>query len=100
MKIGDIVTWVSSNTEKTGEVIAVIPARTRPTRTWPTPTSDLYLSRLLGKDWHRRYNAKALGGGSQRSHESYLVTVKTGKTDRAKLSIYWPVVKWLRKAEQ
>lgn len=36
-------------------------------------------------------------GNLPRKKESYLVSVKTGKTDKAKRSLYWPYVSKLRK---
>jgi len=97
MKVGDRVTWRSSGTEKAGRIVAIVPAYIKPTVGWPAKRTDLRLASIVGAGWYQRYDAKRLGGGGKRDHESYLVAVKTGKTDRAKKSLYWPHVAWLRK---
>lgn len=94
-KIGDRVTWSSQSggyrTDKTGTVVGIVPAGRR-----------LGLLKYLqtvpdGKDARAIYNTGPIdGAGLARNHESYLVEVKTGKTDAAKKSIYWPRVSRLR----
>lgn len=70
-KIGDQVAWYSSSagsrTYKVGRVVAVVPEGTRP-------------GAGFGLD----------APGGPRDHESYVVAVKVGKTDRAKPKHYWP----------
>ena len=75
MKIGDRVTWSSQShgntTTKVGEIIAVVPADSRPDDVLPP-----------GFKCNSSY-----GYGLSRRHESYLVRVE-GKGHRA----YWPRV--------
>ena len=79
MKVGDRVTWTSSShgsctKKKTGEIIAVVPQDGDP---------GSYCAELI--------RSQMFGGGSYRSHESYVVLVGT--------NLYWPRVKWLKLAE-
>lgn len=76
--IGDRVKWNSSNTDKVGEIVAVVPAGQRPI--------DVGF-------------AKAGGGGLSRDHTTYIV--KGRKLDsrgdpRGSTAHYWPVVSLLR----
>ena len=86
MKIGDHVKWRSqaagSTTEKTGEIVVVVPPKKL-----PSDVMDAALKRLT-----RRYD------GWPRDHESYIVKVKVGKTDKARPVLYWPRVSGLQKA--
>ncbi|NDY89746.1 hypothetical protein [Ideonella livida] len=72
-KVGDSVSWSSqaqgSTKQKFGEVVAVVPVR--------GAIPDGF---------------QITGAGSPRDHESYIVAVKSGKTDKAKLKLYWPRV--------
>jgi hypothetical protein len=92
-KIGDRVKWTSQAggyaAEKTGTVVAVIPVGRR--------FGLLKYLRPLNLDEARAcYNTGPIdGAGLARDHESYLVEVKTGKTDAAKKTLYWPRVKGL-----
>lgn len=83
-KKGEQVKWASqagsSSTEKTGEVIAVIPAGT-------------YANPIKYRDG---YDIRTMGFGSPRKHESYLVAVQTRKDPSAKKALYWPRVKNLQ----
>lgn len=81
--IGEVITWESQSsgtkTRKTGAIVEIVPAGRRIRNAWA------YKSKL--------YNTRTIGSVlSIRDHESYLVAVKTGKTDKAKLSLYWPKV--------
>jgi hypothetical protein len=81
-KVNDRVTWWSSSggsrTEKTGNVVEIIPADNRPDA--------------------KRWGLDSPGYG--RDHESYIVAVKIGKTDKAKPKHYWPRVSALEPAQQ
>lgn len=80
------------STDKTGTVVGVVPADSR---------FGLlkHLPGINADDARAVYNTGPIdGGGLPRDHESYLVAVKTGKTDAAKQSLYWPRVKALRLA--
>lgn len=74
-KIGDKVTWSSQAQgfarEKTGVVVEVVAAGNRPSRKF----DDLH---------------KGVGCGYGRDHDSYVVEVRTGKTDKAKPKHHWP----------
>lgn len=81
-QIGDTVTWTShanGNVKtKTGKVVAIIPPDI-------VPVNHVY--KIEGKwNWRRV-------GVTYRNHESYLIQV--GKSKR----LYWPLVKYLEKAE-
>jgi hypothetical protein len=86
-KVGDNVKWSSQAMggwkEKTGEVVQVVPAGGR-------VEPRALQSRLKARS--------ALGYGSPRNHESYIVAVAGGTTDKAKPVLYWPVVSKLAKA--
>lgn len=77
---GDRVKWSSQANgnvaEKTGIVIEVI-----------APKQYIY-----PRDYARKYSIGTLGHGNFRKHESYLIAVKTGATEKAKKSLYWPRV--------
>lgn len=80
-KVGDKVKWVSSNTDKIGEVVAIVPEGRRP--------ADVGYPR-------------AGGGGFSRGHTSFIVKGK--KVDaRGNLygpnALYWPVVSLLQAVE-
>ena len=87
MQIGDKVTWRSqaagSTTDKTGEIVVVVPAFKCP--------HEAMSDKLKQKKLPRRYD------GFLRDHESYIVAVKVGKTDKARPALYWPRVLSLRK---
>ncbi len=89
-KTGDSVTWCSqangANTQKTGTVIAIIPAGREGER-----VLNATITRRVQAGTHR----SAYGGGIGRSHVSYLVEVVAGGP-RAKLVLYWPVAALLR----
>jgi len=75
---GDTVTWTSQaggvSKRKSGVVVAVVPAKTLPSKA----------------DFPGLY--RGAGIGSSRSHESYVIRVKTGATA---FRIYWPRVNGL-----
>jgi hypothetical protein len=71
-KVGDKVTWSSSDKEKTGVIVAVIPA-------------DGYVAQVFPDI---KKGGSAWGGGLCRNHESYIVQVKK--------RYYWPRVGNLR----
>ena len=87
MQLGDRVTWQSqaagSTTEKTGEIVVVVPAFKLP--------YEVMSDKLKEENFPRRYD------GSARNHESYIVVVKAGKTDKARPVLYWPRASSLRK---
>lgn len=97
MKLGDVVKWKSQangrTKEKTGVIVGVVPAGRR-------MGLLRYLADVETADEARaKYSTgSVVGCGMSRDHESYLVAVKTGKTDSAKLTIYWPRVSALRPA--
>lgn len=107
-KVGDKVRWNSQSgsysTEKIGEVVFVVPKYV-----YPISIISIYHK---GKDYSRNaYNARLyftcrdMGylpqfDGSWRPEESYLVAVKTGKTDKALKKLYWPLVKNLEKVNE
>lgn len=66
LRIGDLVNWTSSNLEKTGEIVAVVPAGER-------PSTDL--------------TPKVKDPGAPRDHDSYVV--------KANGKHYWPRVSLL-----
>lgn len=84
-KIGDRVTWSSQAQgfarEKTGTVVEVVEKGNRPSRKF----DDLH---------------KGIGCGYGRDHDSYVVEVRTGKTDKAKPKHYWPRASALRAASE
>jgi len=90
--VGSRVTWKSSSsgytTQKTGQVVAIVPAGVRPTR-GQCSHGGLLNDKLkrLGLD---RYSTAKLGGGYGRNHVSYLVLVGN--------HLYWPRVSALRPA--
>lgn len=88
MQIGDKVTWRSqaagSTTEKIGEIVVVVPAGKHP--------HEAMSVELKRQNLPRRYD------GWPRDHESYIVAVKKGKTDKALPVLYWPRVSGLKKA--
>lgn len=92
-KIGDKVTWSSqsggSTTTKSGEVAGIVPPRTY--CNWHD---------LRGCNIDEKYKTltRRFDGGL-RNHESYIVMVKTGKTDKASPVLYWPRVSSLRLVE-
>lgn len=75
-KIGDKVQWTSqsggSSKTKIGMVVKIIKNGSR-----PSPDEIRY-------------------PGRARYHDSYLVSVKTGKTEKAKEKLYWPIVSKLQ----
>lgn len=78
-EVGDKVTWISSNTQKVGEVIAVVPAGKTPAE--------------IG-------HPKAGGGGIQRDHETYVIRgqqIWKGQVQPRK-ALYWPYVSLISKA--
>lgn len=83
MKVGSKVEWKSqasgSMTQKTGEVVAVVPAGANP-RTY-ADNLPIELRQL-----------KRMFDGCPRGHESYLVKVVPGKTGKAKPVLYCPRV--------
>ena len=96
MNLGDKVEWTSQaggrTKKKTGVIVAIVPARNRHRLTQCIP--GLNMSQVYSK-----YNTGPIdGGGLSRNHESYLVEVKTGKTEAAKKSLYWPRVSGLKDA--
>jgi len=87
-KLGDQVKWTSqaagSTTTKTGEVVVIVPAGKTP--------------REAMTDEQRRSSLPKRYDGWPRDHESYIVKVKIGKTDKAMPALYWPRVKGLHRA--
>jgi Iap family predicted aminopeptidase len=85
-QVGDTVTWTSQagghSKTKVGEVVNIVPKG-----------SQLSWRGVQFKDTHRFRH-----GGGPRNHESYLVSVPA-KTSKGKPTLYWPVVKNLRKVE-
>lgn len=81
-KVGDKVRWISSNTRKVGEIIAIVPKGKMP--------------REIGYP-------KAGGGGWGRDHESYVVqgaAVPSRHQAKApRKAHYWPVVSLLEADE-
>ena len=74
-KVGDVVTWLSSNTSKTGVVVGVVPSGGE-------LTQSIDIER-----YHFLY-----GGGRYRDHESYLVAADNRAGSKAKQKLYWPRV--------
>jgi hypothetical protein len=78
-KIGDRVAWESqshgSMKTKVGTVVAINP-----------PNGIEHVKVKWG----------LIGSGYARDHQSYIVAVKAGKTDKAKPKHYWPRVSALR----
>jgi len=80
-KVGDKVRWSSqargSHTKKTGTVVAVVQGGVDPKAAhFLKAAGVLNLSRMFD--------------GWPRHEVSYLVTVRTGKTEKAALKVYWP----------
>ena len=95
-KVGDKVAWSSQasgyKAEKTGVVVGVVPAGGRK---WMWEYIDGMRCHVdLGDTY-------ALGRmylyDSPRNHESYMVAVKVGATDRAKKALYRPRVSGLKR---
>lgn len=80
--VGDRVEWESQSAgsmkKKVGTVVAINP-----------PNGNEHIKEKWGLN----------GAGYARDHESYIVAVKAGKTDKAKPKHYWPRVSALRLAE-
>jgi hypothetical protein len=91
MEVGTKVTWTSQSkgvkTTKCGTVAAVVPRGGSPKRTFAAVSRTLDVR-------------SAIGSGLPREHESYLVSVDVGKTDKAKPALYWPPVNQLRRADE
>lgn len=81
-KVGDKVEWNSSNTIKTGEIVAVVPA---------------------GKCPDDVGYPKAGGGGLSRKHETYIVRGRKlynhNRQPYGSNGVYWPVVSLLQAVE-
>lgn len=97
-KLGESVSWKSqaggSTKKKTGTVVGIVPAG---------PRKGLFkyiIPSLSFDEAHQKFNLSPIDcAGLSRNHESYLVSVQDGKTDKAKPKIYWPRVSSLQKAE-
>jgi hypothetical protein len=93
-KVGDKVKWTSSSSgsskTKTGEVLVIIPASTR-------PYEAMY---RFSPQWQTKYHNVSVPGYGilPRNHESYIVAV-SAKTSKGKLKLYWPVVSFLEGVE-
>lgn len=89
-KVGDRVTWSSQaggfTAEKTGVVVALVPAGRGATESLPYELKRMALP--------RRYD------GWPRDHESYVIKVKVGKMDNALPVLYWPRVSGLKLAQE
>lgn len=79
-KVGDKVSWLSSGTLKTGDVIAVVPVGEVP----------LLVEPLAG------YSFRSFGCGGPRKEISYVVGSHLKKNERI-IKLYWPCTKWLSK---
>lgn len=81
-KLGDCVEWESQSAgslvKKVGVVVAINPP---------------------GGVEHVKVKWGLVGAGYARNHESYIIAVKVGKTDKAKPKHYWPRVSALRLVE-
>lgn len=88
-KKGDVVEWRSqaggNTTKKTGTVVAVVPAGLHPARRVNADPAIATLTRMYD--------------GGERDHESYIVAVKVGKTEKAWPKLYWPRVSTLKLVE-
>lgn len=73
---GQRVFWTSSNTRKSGTIVGIIPARSKP--------HDLGFKRIDG-------------GGNWRDHVSYVV--EGGPLNSKKTAQYWPIVSLLHPAD-
>lgn len=81
-KIGDKVCWTSSCKDKSGEIIAIVPAGSR---------SGAYGYNPKGALWSRELD---------RDHESYIIGVRKKSNPSEFYSTnFWPVVSLLRKRE-
>lgn len=84
-RVKEEVRWTSSNTEKEGQIVAVVPPNGEPQR----------VARGIDPAGFgcTRTNFSHFGGGNVRDHESYLVgTKRPGGTT---LILYWPRVNQL-----
>jgi hypothetical protein len=86
-KLGDTVTWTSqaqgSEKTKIGVVVEVVPENKKI------------------NTWLARYEKYLIQFGmGRRNHESYLVEVRDGKTDKARPKLYWPLVSKLREVDE
>lgn len=83
-QVNDIVRWTSSNTDKQGTIVAVVPAGRKP--------ADVGFP-------------KAGGGGLQRDHETYVIRGKKlqrtvdGAAPYGSAALYWPHVSLLKLVE-
>lgn len=89
-KIGDVVRWKSQaggyTKTKTGTIAAIIPAGIMPLKIINQRPDMLNLS--------RRFD------GLSRAEISYLVSVRSGKTEKSSPVLYWPPVKKLSLVNQ
>ena len=95
MTLGDTVVWESQangrTKTKTGIIVGIVPAGRR------MGLLHYIAGAITIGEARTKYATGPIdGGGLARDHESYLVAVKTGKTDAAKLTLYWPRVSALR----
>jgi hypothetical protein len=90
-EVGDEVTWASQSLgfwkQKTGTVVAVVPARTSP---------KTYIDAVAKQ--HKGHVVRTDGGGLLRNHVSYLVLVVAEAPSKAKPKLYWPIVSKLQAA--
>lgn len=90
LKVGDLVTWSSQSggfaTEKRGRVVMVVPAG-----------RNTALALANNPELHRM--GRTFANSYPRDHESYLVAVRSGKTEKSAEVLYWPRAKGLRKLE-
>lgn len=100
--VGDRVRWRSASggkvREKVGEVVAVVPCNIIPESRFGLHTYG-FMRSVLGQGWREKYSLDRMGGGSRRPCESYLIAVKTGKTNQALLRLYWPYAYLLEKID-
>lgn len=90
-KLKDTVSWQSQGqgnaTVKSGYIVYVLPPKTSPARV----VSELKKThRVMFKMADRTF-------AHGRDHESYLVSVERGSTEKAFSGLYWPDMRRLRK---
>lgn len=92
MKVGTVVTWESQaggySKVKTGEIVAVVAAL----EPLASAVNRIEVEKYIGcKFWHSMFLTPP------RDEESYIVSVKVGKTEKAKKRLYWPIAGNLKK---
>lgn len=93
MQVGDTAEWESQGQGKTtikrGTVLYLLPPKISPAR----------MVMELGKTHRVMFKTSDWSYLHGRDHESYLISVKRGKTEKSLPGLYWPDTRRLRKVD-